>query len=104
MTRDEMTIAAATHAWQVMAPPARCTSGLRGRGTDRLGVFRRAVFRLCPCREPSGEESSMNDSKCKHDPCRCTGDEIQSDGHCSDSCRNERMENGRCACGHADCQ
>jgi len=46
----------------------------------------------------------MNDSKCKHDACRCKSDELQSDVHCSDACRNGQMENGRCACGHPDCQ
>jgi len=46
----------------------------------------------------------MNQTTCKHEECHCAGNELQADGYCSDSCRNERMESGRCACGHPDCR
>lgn len=46
----------------------------------------------------------MNEQNCKHEACRCHGAEVRSDGYCSDSCREGRMENGRCACGHPDCR
>jgi hypothetical protein len=45
----------------------------------------------------------MNANKCKHDACHCEGNDVQADGYCSDSCRNERMEGGNCACGHPEC-
>lgn len=45
----------------------------------------------------------MADNKCKHGGCHCT-DDVQADGYCSGSCREGRMEGGRCACGHPPCK
>lgn len=46
----------------------------------------------------------MNDAKCKHDACHCTGEEVQNSGYCSQACQTGAMENDRCACGHPDCK
>ena len=45
-----------------------------------------------------------DETKCRHEHCHCTGEEIRPDGYCSDSCRDSRMEGGKCACGHPDCR
>ena len=45
----------------------------------------------------------MAEANCKHQACHCTGEEIRADGFCDDSCKEGRMENGKCACGHPDC-
>lgn len=45
----------------------------------------------------------MNDGTCNHGGCHCKGAELQSDGYCSESCRNGNMQNGDCGCGHRDC-
>jgi hypothetical protein len=46
----------------------------------------------------------MNDKKCQHQQCHCTGNEIRSDGYCSDACRDGKSEDGKCACGHPACR
>ena len=45
-----------------------------------------------------------DEKKCRHEECHCTGDDVRSDGFCSDSCKQGRMEGGKCACGHPDCR
>jgi hypothetical protein len=42
--------------------------------------------------------------KCKHDACHCSGNELGADGYCSGACREQKMENGKCACGHPECR
>jgi hypothetical protein len=42
---------------------------------------------------------------CKHDKCHCHGEEVLQDGYCSANCRRGEMnDEGKCACGHPDCQ
>jgi hypothetical protein len=50
------------------------------------------------------QETSMNEKKCAHDACHCTGDDVLPNGYCSESCQTGRMENGRCGCGHPPCK
>ena len=38
---------------------------------------------------------------CKHEGCRCHNTKL--DGYCSQSCQEGRTQNGKCACGHAEC-
>lgn len=61
-------------------------------------------FRLRCCNETVVEDSRMNDAKCKHDACHCTGEEVQNSGYCSQACQTGAMENDPCACGHPDCK
>jgi len=42
--------------------------------------------------------------KCKHGPCKCQVSSAQSDGYCSQSCRQQKTNNGKCDCGHAGCR
>lgn len=46
----------------------------------------------------------MANTKCAHAPCKCTGNEIRNDRYCSDSCKQGKALDGRCACGHPDCR
>jgi hypothetical protein len=46
----------------------------------------------------------MNETRCAHDACHCTGNDIQDNGYCSDSCKAGQMENGACLCGHPACK
>ena len=43
--------------------------------------------------------------KCKHNNCRCiVQNQAGGDGYCSDSCRQQKMQTGKCACGHTPCR
>lgn len=42
--------------------------------------------------------------KCKHDECHCSGNDVQQNGYCSDSCRQGEMKDGKCGCGHPACK
>jgi hypothetical protein len=39
--------------------------------------------------------------RCKHEACTCA--DASKDGHCSDSCKQAKMDGTKCACGHPDC-
>ena len=41
---------------------------------------------------------------CAHSACHCKGDHVGEDGYCSQNCRDQKMEGGKCSCGHPDCQ
>lgn len=41
--------------------------------------------------------------KCKHTACHCSGNDVKAGGYCSDSCKQSKMKDGKCACGHARC-
>jgi hypothetical protein len=49
------------------------------------------------------EDLPVDQNKCKHEGCHCQGAEIQADGYCSDNCRHQKMDGGKCGCGHPDC-
>jgi len=40
--------------------------------------------------------------KCKHAACKCK--EAKADGYCSDSCKQGKMQGGKCGCGHPSCR
>lgn len=46
----------------------------------------------------------MAAQKCKHNACHCSGREIRNDGYCSDSCKQGKMQGGKCGCGHPHCR
>jgi hypothetical protein len=45
----------------------------------------------------------MQTKKCNHESCNCAGNEIRSDGYCSDSCKGSAENGGGCNCGHPSC-
>jgi len=40
--------------------------------------------------------------KCKHEACKCNNQ--SQGGFCSDSCKQSKMNGGKCGCGHGDCK
>jgi hypothetical protein len=44
----------------------------------------------------------MQTAKCNHQSCNCSGNEVRSDGYCSDACKSGNTA-GSCDCGHPSC-
>jgi hypothetical protein len=49
------------------------------------------------------EEIAMVENLCNHGACQCRDEDLDSDGYCSDACREGRESRGQCGCGHPDC-